>query len=99
MSTPTTGPRSAIERASAPVLLAISRLPRLVPFVVMLVLLVTGVLVGGPVGVVLTGIVALVVAWLLYLGWPRLTGTERLMRLAVLLLAVAIVLTQAFPRH
>jgi hypothetical protein len=34
----------------------------------------------------------------LYLSWPPLTGSERIMRLAVLLLAVAMAVVQLFPR-
>lgn len=92
------GLRVAVERASHPLLVRIAALPRLVPFVVLLALLVVGVFVGGVVGIVCTALVAVFVAWLMYLSWPRLTGVERLGRGAVLLLAVALVLVQAFPR-
>ena len=93
------GLRAAIETVSQPLLLRIAALPRAVPFVVLLALLVIGVFVGGVVGVVCTALVALFVAWLMYLSWPRLTGVERLGRAAVLLIAVALVAVQAFPRH
>jgi hypothetical protein len=76
----------------------LTRLPRAVPFLVVLGLLVGGIFIGGAVGAVLLAVVVLVVAWLLYLGWPRLTTSERLGRTAVLLLAVALCLTQVFPR-
>ncbi len=76
----------------------LSQLPRLLPFLVLLALLVGGVLIGGPTGFVLMGLAALFVAWVLYLSWPRLTGSERIMRLAVLLLAVAMAVVQLFPR-
>ena len=76
----------------------LSRLPRLVPFVVLLTLLFAGVLVGGPLGFALMGLAALFVAWVLYLSWPTLNGTERLMRLAVLLLAIVMAIVQLFPR-
>ncbi|MGN6301950.1 MAG: DUF6703 family protein [Angustibacter sp.] len=92
-----TGLRAAIEAASHPLLLRLSALPRAVPFVVLLALLVVGIFVGGVVGVVCPGLVALFVAWLMYLRWPRLTGVERLGRAAVLLIAVALVLVEAFP--
>lgn len=81
-----------------PVLLSLARLPKAVPFLVLLVALVVALLAQGPVAVVLTGFVALVVAWLLYLGWPQLGASERLGRVAVLLLAVALCVTRAFPR-
>ena len=43
------------------------------------------------------GLAALFVAWVLYLSWPVLKGSERIMRLAVLLLAVALAIVQLFP--
>jgi energy-coupling factor transporter transmembrane protein EcfT len=76
----------------------LSRLPRLLPFVILLILLVAGVFISGPIGFVLMGLAALFVAWVLYLSWPRLNTTERVMRLAVLLLAVAMAVIQLFPR-
>ena len=75
----------------------LSSLPRFIPFLVVLALLVGGILIQGW-GWVLTALVALFLAWMLFLGWPRLTGVERLMRAAVVLLAVAITVTQAVPR-
>ena len=76
----------------------LSRLPRLVPFIVLLTLLVAGALISGPARFALMGLAALFVAWVLYLSWPTLNGTERLMRLAVLLLAIAMAIVQLFPR-
>jgi hypothetical protein len=90
--------RLALERASLPLLSRVARLPRAVPFLVLLVLLVAGVVVSGPLGAVLIGLVALVVAWLLALAWPALRGVERLGRIAVLLLAVALCAVQLGPR-
>ena len=92
------GLRASVDRASLPLLLRLTRLPRAVPFLVLLAALVTGLMVGGAVGMVLTGLVVLVVGWLVYLGWPRLSTSMRLGRLAVLLMAVALWATQAFPR-
>ncbi len=90
--------RLSIERASLPLITRISKLPRAVPFLVLLALLVAGVLKGGPLGFVLMGLAAVFVAWILYLSWPRLTGTERIMRSAVLLLAAAMAISLLFPR-
>jgi hypothetical protein len=90
--------RQSVERASLPLLTRLTALPRPVPFAVMLALLVVGALIGGPVGFVLMGVATLTVAWLLYLSWPRLTGPERLMRGAVVLLAAALAVVQLFPR-
>lgn len=95
---PTSGLRAAVERVSVGTLTRLSELPRAVPFLVMLALLVGGLMLGGPVGGLLLLVVVLVVAWLLYLGWPRFTTSERLGRTAVLLLAVALCLTTVFPR-
>jgi hypothetical protein len=41
---------------------------------------------------------AVFVAWVLYLSWPALNSSERIMRLAVLLIAVALAVVQLFPR-
>lgn len=76
----------------------LSRLPRLLPSLILLILLVAGVFISGPIGFVLMGLAALFVAWVLYLSWPRLNTTERVMRLAVLLLVVAMAVIQLFPR-
>ena len=89
--------RTSVEKASLPLLTRLSRLPRAVPFLAVLALLVGGILIPGW-GWVLTALVALFLGWMLYLGWPRLTGVERLMRIAVVLLAAAIAVTQAVPR-
>jgi hypothetical protein len=40
----------------------------------------------------------LFLVWLLYLGWPVLTSSERLMRLAVIVLGGALAVIQLFPR-
>ena len=95
---PRPGPaRQALERASLPLLTRVARLPRAVPFLVLLALLVAGVLVSGSLGAVLIGLVAVIVAWLLVLAWPALSGVERLGRFAVLLLAVALCVVQLRP--
>jgi len=90
--------RSRIDHASLPLMTRLSRLPRLAPFLILLALLVGGVLIGGPVGFILMTLAAIFVAWVLYLSWPRLSGSERIMRLAVLLLAVAMAVSRLFPR-
>jgi len=90
--------RSRIDQASLPLMTKLSELPRVVPFLVLLALLVGGVIIGGTIGFVLMGLAALFVGWILYLSWPRLNGTERIMRSAVLLLAMAMAIVQLFPR-
>jgi hypothetical protein len=89
--------RLRVEHAAYPVLDRLERLPRLVPFLGVLVLLVVGILLPRW-GFIATGLVALGVGFLVYYTWPRLTLPERLMRLAVLALIVAVAVIQAFPR-
>ena len=89
--------RESLERASLPLLNRLSRLPRAVPFLIVLALLVGGILIPGW-GWLLTAVVALFLLWMLLLGWPRLTAVERLMRVAVVFMAVAIAVSQAIPR-
>lgn len=89
--------RESLERASLPLLNRLSRLPRAVPFLLVLALLVGGILIPGW-GWVLTALVALFLLWMLVLGWPRLSGVERLMRVAVVFMALAIAVSQAIPR-
>jgi hypothetical protein len=95
---PASGLRRAVEAASLPLLTRLVRLPRAVPFLALLALLVGGLFVGGPLAAAATGAVALFVLWLLYLGWPRLSLVDRLGRAAVLLMAVAMCLVQLFPQ-
>lgn len=90
--------RRSIEQASRPALERLATLPVWLPFLVLLLLLVGGGFLGGPVGWVLVGVALLFILWLLYLSWPRLTGTERLMRLAVLAIFAAVTVTQLVPR-
>ena len=89
--------RSRVEHAAYPVLDRLERLPRVVPFLAVLVLIVVGILVPRW-GFVATALVALAVAFLVYYTWPRLSLPERLMRLAVLALITAVALVQAVPR-
>jgi hypothetical protein len=49
-------------------------------------------------GWVLIALVALILTWILVLAWPRLSSAERVMRLAVVALIVAVTVTQAAPR-
>ncbi|XVX21690.1 DUF6703 family protein [Actinomycetota bacterium] len=75
----------------------LATLPPIVPALVVLALLLLGAFVK-PFGWVFTAIVALFLVWMLALSWPRLTATERLMRVAVLFLVAAVAVTQAIPR-
>ena len=88
---------TAVERASLPVTRVIAGLPPAVPVLVVLALVLVGAFIG-PWGAIPLGIVALFLLWMLALSWPRLTGTERLMRVAVILLVVALTIVKVLPR-
>ncbi len=90
--------RQSVEHASLPLITRLNRLPKAVPFLLLLALLVAGVFISGTVGFVLMILGAAFVGWVLFLSWPRLTGSERIMRLAVFLLALALAVVQLFPR-
>jgi hypothetical protein len=90
--------RAAVENVSRPLLIRLSRLPRMVPFLVMLALVVAGLFVSGVGGFVLIMLGVAFLAWLLYLGWPQLAMPERLLRLAVIALAVGMAVIQLSPR-
>ncbi len=89
--------RSRVEHASEPLVARLNRVPRAAAFFAVLALMVAGVLVPR-IGFVFTLVVALFVWWLLFITWPRLTLPERMMRIAVLFLVVAVAIVQAFPR-
>ena len=72
-------------------------LPFIVSYVVVLALMIGGIVIKGW-GWILIGIVMVFLAWMLYLGWPRLTSSEKLMRSAILLLTAGVTLTRAFPQ-
>jgi len=75
--------RRTIERRSAPILLALRRLPRWAPFLLVLALVLGGMFAPPPVGATLLAAVALLVGWLSYLAWPVLPPAERIIRVAV----------------
>lgn len=89
--------RESIEKASLPLLTRITTLPRVVPFLVVLLVMIGGIVLPSP-GWLLFGVAAAFLLWLLYLGWPSLRTPERLMRVAVIGLVLAVMVTQASPR-
>jgi hypothetical protein len=80
--------RQAAERRSAKPLLYLYQLPTWVAPLLLVVLLITGLAVRGPGGAAALCGVAVVLAWLATLSWPRLSAAGRMGRL----LAVAVVL-------
>ena len=89
--------RESFERASLQALTYISSLPRFVPFLAILGLVIAGLLIPGW-GWVLIVLVVLLLAWIGALAWPRLSMPERMMRVAVVVMMAAIAITQAVPR-
>lgn len=88
--------RESMEAASLPALRWLSGLPRAVPFLAVLGLMVAGIVIDGW-GWIFIAVVVLFLAWMLYLGWPRLTGAEKFMRVAILIFAGAVTVTRALP--
>lgn len=83
-----------VTRASAPV----TRLPRWVPGAVAAILLVAAAIVGGTSGWILLAAASLVLAWLLFVSWPYLGRNGRLLQLAVVAAAYAVVIVRLVPR-
>lgn len=78
-------------------LVRLDKLPRAVPVLAVFALLVAGTFVPAY-GWIATALVVAFLAWMLSVSWPRLTGVEKLMRIAVLFFIGAIALVQARPR-
>ena len=89
--------RSRVEHKTYPLVERFNKLPRAVVFLVVLALVVGGIFVPH-VGFLATGLVALLVAFLVWSTWPLCTLPERVMRIAVLAVIVALTVVQAFPR-
>ena len=89
--------RESVESASYPLVKRLAEMPRWAPFLLILGLMVAGVLIPTY-GWVLIALVAVFLAWLLYLGWPRLSAVDRLMRFAVIAIVVVAAVTRANPR-
>jgi predicted neutral ceramidase superfamily lipid hydrolase len=73
----------------------LSRVPPVVAFAVVAALFAAGVLLGGVAGTVLLGLLAVGVAVLLATTWPRLSTPERLGRVLVLAVLVAVTIATA----
>ncbi|NUW40303.1 DUF6703 family protein [Nonomuraea rhodomycinica] len=95
-----TGLRKAVERRSAvPMTYLFTQVPRWVAPAALVVLLLAGFAVAGPLGGVAVLPVILFVSWLAYLSWPSLGAGGKLLRVAVLTFLVLLVATRfgAFP--
>ncbi|MCH8612776.1 DUF6703 family protein [Arsenicicoccus dermatophilus] len=90
--------RRSVERASTPAAHALAGLPSWATTTAWVVLLVLAAVVGGPIGWVLLALAVAFVAWLLFLAWPYASLNAKLIRVAVLLLGVALVVARLLPR-
>lgn len=91
-ATPDAAPlRARLERRSATVLVFLHRLPRWVPFVLMLGLLAAALVLKGVLGGLLLILLAVVLSWLAFVSWPNLGTGDRAFRV----LAVVVVLAGA----
>jgi hypothetical protein len=90
--------RSRVEHASAPLVERMNAVPRAVGLVVLVVVLAIGMFAPSPWSGVAFLLVSAFVAWLLFLTWQRLTLPERLLRMAVLALALAVTIVELAPR-
>ena len=80
--------RRRVELRAGPLVIMLARLPRAVPFLLVLGLLVAGLLARGAAGGVLLLVLALLLGVLLLLSWPALDPRPRALRSTVVLLVV-----------
>jgi hypothetical protein len=85
-----------VENFSARPLVFLQQLPRWLPLLAVLALLITGLAVPGWIGAAALVLVAIFLGWLGYLSWPAIAVPGRLMRMAAvaILLASAVVQTR-----
>jgi hypothetical protein len=86
--------RHQVERTSAPLLLRLHRLPRAVVPLGTVTLVLVGVLTPPPVGLLALAVVVLFVSWIAYLSWPVVSGSARLLRVAMVGLVVVLALSR-----
>lgn len=92
-ATPSPTPDSTRDRIA----LSLDRLPRFVVPLVIVALVGVGIGIGGPLGGILAGLGILGLAGILALSWPRITRSERAMRLAVLVLLTGLTIVRTVP--
>lgn len=75
----------------------LNSLPRAVSLVGLLAVLAVGLIAPRPFGGLAFLLVTVFVGWLLFLTWPRLSMPERMMRIAVLVLTLAVAVVRMVP--
>jgi hypothetical protein len=86
--------RVQVERTSRPLLRRLHAWPRPVLPLLTVALVMVGVLAPPAVGLAALAVVALFVSWIAYLSWPAVSGSGRLVRVAMVALVVVLALTR-----
>jgi hypothetical protein len=89
------GTRQAVERFSARPLFFLAHLPKWVPMVAALGLLITGFVIPGLIGAAALLLVTIFLGWLAYMSWPRINTSGRVVRVVGMACMAAIVVWQA----
>jgi hypothetical protein len=87
--------RHAVERRSATVLVFLSKLPRALPGLLVAGLVVLALLAPAGVSAAALFAVAALLVWLVYLSWPSVPATGRLVRVVVIAVVVAYAVARA----
>jgi hypothetical protein len=82
--------RRRVEVFSRPALIRLQHLPRMVVPLLTVVLLALGALAPLSVAYVALAVVLAFMAWIAYLSWPAVTTSGRLMRIAMVVLILAL---------
>jgi hypothetical protein len=82
--------RRSVERRSAPGLVLLTALPRIVMMLAPLALLLLGFFLPLAFGLVFLAIFFVFTGWLAYLSWPRTDTTAKLIRLAMFAVVIAL---------
>lgn len=86
--------RRAVERRSAPVLLWLHQAPRWLLPLTMAGVFLGGLVLSGPAGAALLGLLAVFVIWLAFIAWPTLQRPQRILRCVVVAIIVALAVAQ-----
>jgi hypothetical protein len=91
---PSTGFRRTLERRTGPLLVLLTRQPKITVPLVSVALLVGGLALPPLYAVPCLAVLAGFVLWLTYLSWPVLVGAARAVRLATFGMLVALLVTR-----
>jgi hypothetical protein len=79
---------------SAPLLVYLHQLPRLMPIGALVVLLALGALLPPALAVIPLALAVLFVGWLSYLSWPAVSGSAKAIRLGIIALLVGLAVSR-----